>query len=156
MEFNATFTTSAISFIVFSIIMNAIFYKPLRKAVDDRQNFIDEHYKDATLAHEKSDFLLKEKEQKLDETKHEAKKIIADKSESAKKQKALLAGEAQKLASNTVEVAKEDLRISKEVAQEVLSQDVIALAQDISSKILSEDIKIEAADRDLIDKIMQG
>ena len=41
MEFNATFIASAISFIVFTLIMNAVFYKPLGKVVSERQKFID-------------------------------------------------------------------------------------------------------------------
>ena len=47
MEFNATFIASAISFIVFSIIMNAIFYKPLGNIVVQRQKFIDETLEEA-------------------------------------------------------------------------------------------------------------
>ncbi len=47
MEFNATFIVSAISFIVFTIIMNAIFYKPIQKIVTERQKFIDENYEEA-------------------------------------------------------------------------------------------------------------
>lgn len=156
MEFNATFIVSAISFIVFSIIMNAIFYKPLQKVVDNRKNFIDEHHKEAALAHEKSDSLLKDKEQKLEEAKQGAKKTIMDKSESAKKQKAIIAREAQKVAIATIEVAKEDLQKSNDMAQEVLSEDVVELAQSISSKILKEDISIVDTDKDLISKIMQG
>jgi len=136
MEFNATFIVSAVSFIVFVFIMNAIFYKPLQKIVEDRQKFIDDHYKEATLAHAQSDSLIKEKEQKLDETKHEAKKIIVDKSEDAKKQKAILAAEAQQYAAQVIDGAKDELQKSVENAQEILSENAKTLAQQISSKIL--------------------
>ena len=37
MEFNATFFVTAISFIVFTFIMNKIFYTPLTKVIDERR-----------------------------------------------------------------------------------------------------------------------
>ena len=53
MEFNATFLVSAISFIVFTILMNKILYAPLEKIVDERENFINGNYSDAKNADEK-------------------------------------------------------------------------------------------------------
>lgn len=47
MEFNATFLISAISFILFTLIMNKIFYKPLERVMDERQKFIDDTKSDA-------------------------------------------------------------------------------------------------------------
>ena len=41
MEFNATFFVTAISFIVFTFIMNKIFYTPLTKVIDEREEFIN-------------------------------------------------------------------------------------------------------------------
>lgn len=155
MEFNATFIASAISFIVFVLIMNSIFYKPLGKIVDDRQKFLDEHYEQAALAKEKAEALLKEKAKKLEVSKHNAKKIIADKADSAKLQKATLTGDAQQSAAGTISVAKGELQKSKNEAQAVLSDQVVELAQDISSKVLGEKIAIENVDKNLINEMMQ-
>ena len=138
MEFNATFIVSAISFIVFTLIMNAIFYKPLEKVVSERQKFVDETLEEAKLHTEKSEALLKDKAKKLETTKHEAKKIIVEKADEVKNQKALMASEAQQKAAKTIDVAKDELQKSKDVAQEVLSEETKKLAQDISSKILGK------------------
>lgn len=43
MEFNATFIITTISFILFTFIMNKIFYAPLGKIIDERQNTLTEH-----------------------------------------------------------------------------------------------------------------
>ena len=40
MEFNATFLVSAISFILFVFIMNAILYKPVIKIMEEREAFL--------------------------------------------------------------------------------------------------------------------
>lgn len=138
MEFNATFIASAISFIVFTLIMNAIFYKPLQKTVSERQNFVDETLKEAKLHTEKSEAIIKDKAKKLEATKHDAKKIIATKSDEVKSQKSEMASEAQQKASQKVDSAKAELQESKDKAQEVLSQEAKNLAQDIASKILGK------------------
>jgi len=135
MEFNATFIASAISFIVFTIIMNAIFYKPLSKVVLERQKFIDDTLEEAKVHTQKSEAILKDKEHKLEKTKHEAKKIILDKSEEVKTQKAALAADAQQKAARTVESAKGELQKSKDEAQTVLTEEAKRLAEAISAKI---------------------
>ena len=53
LEFNATFLVSMISFIVFIIIMNAIFYKPILGVIEERENFINDHYNDAKNSKDK-------------------------------------------------------------------------------------------------------
>lgn len=155
MEFNATFIVAFVSFILFTVIMNLILYKPLGKVVAQRQKFIDEHYKEAKENTAKSEAILKDKERKLDKTKHEAKKIISDKSNEVKIQKAEMTTEAQQKAGQKIDSAKEDLLKSKSEAQGVLSNQVIDLAQNISSKILGENIAIQGVDSEHVSKIMQ-
>ena len=155
MEFNATFIASAISFILFTIIMNAIFYKPLSNIVSERQKFVDDHYKDAHQARDKSKALLIDKEQKLEKSKLNAKKIILDKTEDVKAQKNVLTTEAQQTAQQTIGVAKGEFEKSKVDAQETLSNRVVDLAQNISSKILGENIAIQGVDSEHVSKIMQ-
>ena len=75
MEFNATFLVTAISFIVFCIIMNAIFYKPLEKIVAERKKFIDNTNEEAKHNREKSASILKDRTEKLGSAKQNAKKI---------------------------------------------------------------------------------
>lgn len=138
MEFNATFLTSAISFIVFTIIMNAIFYKPLSNIVAERQKFIDDTNEEAKVKQKKSEAILQDKEHKLEQTKRDAKKIILNKSEETKAQKADLASKAQKKATEDITSAKENLNKTKNEAQKVLDDEVQKLAQEISLKILGK------------------
>lgn len=138
MEFNATFIVSAISFIVFTLIMNAIFYKPLQSIVLERQKFVDDTLEEAKHHKKKSEAILKDKEKKIVKTKHDAKKIIADKSDEVKARKIHLTSEAQKKAVQKIGYAKEDLQKSKDKAQEVLSEEVKKLAENIAAKILGK------------------
>lgn len=138
MEFNATFIVSAISFIVFTLIMNAIFYKPLSKIAAERQKFVDDTLEEAKFYNKKSEAILKDKERKIEKTKHDAKKIILDKSDEAKSQKAGLTAEAQQKAVSQIESAKADLHQAKDNAQEILSEEAKKIAQNIATKILGQ------------------
>lgn len=138
MEFNATFIVSIINFIVFTIIMNAIFYKPLQKVVIERQKFIDDTNEEAKKHRKKSEVILKDKDHQLEKTKHDAKKIILDKSDEAKANKSNLASEAHQKANSEIEIAKTDLHKSKDEAQALLSEDTKNIAQQIATKILGQ------------------
>ena len=50
MEFNATFLITIISFITFTILMNAILYRPLERIVDERKELIEKNYSDGESA----------------------------------------------------------------------------------------------------------
>lgn len=138
MEFNATFIVSAISFVVFSIIMNAIFYKPLAKVVEQRETFVKKTLEEAKQNATKSESIIKDKEKKIEKTKQDAKKIIVDKTEEVKSHKATLAAEAQQKAVNVIESAKDELQKSQEEAQKVLAEESEKLAMEISSKLLGK------------------
>jgi len=116
--------------------MNAIFYKPLQKVVLERQKFIDETSEEAKNHREKSEAILKDKERKLEKTRHEAKKIILDKSDEVKTQKVNLATEAHQKANSEIDSAKTDLQKSKDEAQATLSEDAKNIAQQIAAKLL--------------------
>ena len=155
MEFNATFIVAFVSFIVFTVIMNLILYKPLSRIVAERQKFIDTHYEEAKLHKKNSEKILRDKAKKLELTKHDAKKIIVNKTNEVKAQKSSMTTDAQQSASKTVDGAKEELYKSRDEAQEVLSNEIINLAQGISSKILGEHIKINKTDKNLISKLIK-
>jgi F-type H+-transporting ATPase subunit b len=84
MEFNATFFVSAISFIIFTILMNIILYRPLEKIVDEREDFISKNYTDAKDADNKSKSLLQDKADKLAKSKLDAKSLITEKDKRCK------------------------------------------------------------------------
>ena len=79
MEFNATFLISAISFILFTLIMNKIFYKPLERVMDERQKFIDDTKSDAEKSNLKAQAIINDREERLTKSAADSKKLVADK-----------------------------------------------------------------------------
>lgn len=78
LQFNATFIVAIISFVVFIMIMNAIFYKPVLKIIEEREKFIRDNYDEANATKEKADNLLQDKETRMNETYKNAKQILTD------------------------------------------------------------------------------
>ena len=76
MEFNATFLIATISFIVFVIIMNFIFYKPIEKIVNERENFVDDNYTEAKKNNLTSQKLIDDYNKKIDEAFLNEKEMI--------------------------------------------------------------------------------
>lgn len=138
MEFNATFIVSAINFIIFSIIMNAIFYKPLDKIVTERQKFIEDTNEDAKVKQKKAEAVVRNKEFKIEKTKQDAKKIITGSTDEVNAKKAELTSDAQKKALENVNSAKVTLNQSIDEVQQGLDEEVKKLADAISSKILGK------------------
>lgn len=136
MEFNATFIVSAISFIVFTLIMNAIFYKPLQKVVSERQKFVDDTLSEAKYSREKSESIIKDKENKLSRARHDAKKILQEKAEAAKSLNSENVQAAHEKSNQRIDEAKKELEISEAQAKAFLDEEAKKLAELISTKIL--------------------
>ena len=81
MEFNATFLVSVISFLVFVFIMNKIFYAPLTRIVDERNELLDANYSDAKKFDDDAEGILRDRDNRLADTDAKSRKIISDKIE---------------------------------------------------------------------------
>ena len=124
MEFNATFLISAISFILFTLIMNKIFYKPLEKIMDERENFINDNLNDAKNSKDKAEFLLKDKDEKLAKSLIEARTIISKEVDATNKQSVQITAQAK-------QKSKEDI----DLAKQTLSNEVDGFEGELNSKI---------------------
>ena len=140
MEFNATFLISAISFILFVIIMNFIFYKPIEKIVNERQNFIDGNYDEAQKNNANAQNLIDERERMLTEANFQGKTIMNEKSLEAKNKKASLINEAQKNAVQKIYENQNELENAFDTAKSEISNKISELASEMSNKLFGEKV----------------
>ena len=154
MEFNATFLVSAISFIIFTIIMNIIFYKPLGRVICERQKYLDETKNDALNSSNKADAILKDRDDRLNKSVADAKKLVADKVNQANENSRAKTGEAKQKSMEEITSSKSNLQSEAQQYTEELKTKVKDLAEVISSKVLGMDVKIENADNELINRIL--
>lgn len=136
MEFNATFLISAISFILFTLIMNKIFYKPLEIIMDERQRYINDNKTDAQNSSTRADALIKDREDKLNKSVVESKKLIADKVNEANENSRALTEEAKQKSKEDINRAKEALISQAAQSEDELDSKIQELANVISSKVL--------------------
>ena len=141
MEFNATFFVSAISFIVFTLIMNKIFYNPLAKIMEERQKFIDAAVSDAKYSNDKADEILKDRDEKLNSSLVKSRQIIADMTNSANKNADNIIKDAKSNAQKTISDKKSDLQMQADELDKNLEPEIIKLANVISDKLLGFEVK---------------
>ena len=154
MEFIATFLVSAISFLVFTFILNLIFYKPLEKIINERQSIIDGSFAEAEASKKTAGSIRLEREQKLSETLKQSKKIISDKVNEANNNSKSLTGEAKNFSQQQINSAKENLNNEAGKTSEELKLRVKDLAEIISAKVLGAETQITNNDTDLINRIL--
>ena len=143
MEINATFLIATISFIVFVIIMNLIFYKPIENIVKKRQNFIDENLDEAKKNNATSQKLNDEYDKKINDANLQGKSIINKETINAEEKKAELIHEAkQKVAHNNFINQKELNKVFTEVKSS-LQEEAKDLAFEISAKLFGKEMEKE-------------
>lgn len=136
MEFNATFLVSAISFILFTIIMNKIFYKPLESVMNEREKFINDNIYDAKLSSDKADAITKAREEKLSKSQVDAKSLVARKINDANENSRNLTEQAKQKSKEDIKSAKDALLNEAENSERDLK--IEELADVIYSKILEQ------------------
>lgn len=144
-EFNATFLIAMLSFVVFIMIMNAIFYKPVLNIMRKRDEYIKSNYADAKQNSEQAQTLDAERAEKLRETHENCRHNIRD-----------IVDKAQRSAHKKTHEEKEKVKIelqtrknalteqSNELENTVKAQVVNDLASSISSKLLGQDLKVNS------------
>lgn len=139
MEFNATFIVSIFSFIVFIIIMNAIFYEPILKIIEEREKFINGNYNDAKNSRNETQVLINKKDSRLTQALTESRKIITDTVNDVNEKSKVLTDDAKLANSQKIDITKTQLQEQeKEISQALSIQDI---AQSISNKVLGIEIK---------------
>ncbi len=143
MEFNATFIISLISFLMFVFIMNKIFYAPITKIVNEREEKIRKYYESAENYNNDADSILKDRDDKLANAEQEARKTIANKIEEYNNKSKDETTIAAQESAQKIKEQKELLYQEKISTESELKSKVVELAQSISSKILGFNIEKE-------------
>lgn len=136
MEFNATFLVSVISFIVFTILMNMIFYAPISKIIEERDKLVSDTLNDAAKKQSEADRLNSEREQKLSEASDEGRKIISETIDGANKESSKMTSEAKERSIIQINDQKISLLKQAQSIQTDLDKSAEEIAEKITTKIL--------------------
>jgi F-type H+-transporting ATPase subunit b len=135
-DFDATLPLMALQFLLLAFVLNVIFYKPLTKALDDRNNYIRANNLEASERLAKAERLTKEYEQQLADARRQSQAVVAQAQAEAEKITAEKIAQAQKEAQAQREQVAQEIEQQKQEAFRSLEQQVDALSRQILEKLL--------------------
>ncbi len=135
-EFDATLPLMAIQFVVLVAVLNLLFYKPLGKVLDDRDEFIRGGLGNAKARLAEAEELTTKYEQELAQTRREAQTVVATAKAEAQKVAAVQLAETQQAAQVQREQAQQEIDVQKQSAFVALEPQVEALSRQILTKLL--------------------
>ncbi len=137
-DINATLPIMAVQFIVFVAILNALFFKPLTKAIDDRNDYVRENLTGAKERLAKAEQVAKQYEQELAATRKASQDLLLTAQAEANKIRNQQIGEAMAEAQAQVASAKADIERQKQEAAAALDAQVESLSRQILEKLLGD------------------
>jgi len=139
-DFNATLPLMAIQFVLLTVALTFLFYKPVSKVIDERETYISGNLSQASEKLVKADELYKQYEEQLKEARTKAQSIIADSEKEAKDMVAEEIGQARTDAANLIAKTNTELEAQKSLALQQLETQVDELSQLIKEKLLGKEV----------------
>lgn len=142
-EFNATFLVAMLSFVVFIMIMNAIFYRPILNIMRKRDEYINSNYDEAKKLSEQAEKLDIKKTETIQQTQNECRTEIKNVVENAQGLASKNVQDARTEVKNEIQLKKDSLVRESEALEGVLKSSVVTdLASSITSKFMSKDLAV--------------
>jgi F-type H+-transporting ATPase subunit b len=139
-DFNATLPLMAIQFVLLTVVLTFVFYKPVAKVLDDRETFISGNLTTASEKLIKADDLYKQYEEQLKSARVNAQSIVAESEKEAKDAVANEIGQARADAAALIEQTNKELEAQKSLAIEKLDSQVDEISQLIKEKLLGKEV----------------
>jgi len=139
-DFNATLPLMAIQFILLTVVLTFIFYKPVSKVLDERESYISGNLTQASEKLITADDLYKQYDEQLKTARANAQQVIAQSEKEAKDVVALEIDQARKDATTLIEKTNKELEAQKSLALQQLESQVDELSQLIKEKLLGKEV----------------
>jgi F-type H+-transporting ATPase subunit b len=135
-DFNATLPLMAIQFILLTVVLTFVFYKPVGKLLDERETSINKNLADASEKLIKADELYTQYEEQLKTARTNAQSVIAEAEKEAKDIVASEINQARQDATKLIQQTNKELEAQKSLALEKLETQIDELSQLIKEKLL--------------------
>jgi F-type H+-transporting ATPase subunit b len=138
-DFNATLPLMAIQFILLTVVLTFVFYKPVSKVLDERESYISGNLTQASEKLITADESYKKYDEQLKAARVNAQNVIAQAEKEAKDVVALEIDQARKDATKLIEQTNKELETQKSLALQQLETQVDELSQLIKEKLLGKE-----------------
>jgi F-type H+-transporting ATPase subunit b len=135
-DFNATLPIMALQFILLTVVLTFVFYKPVAKVLEDRDTLINNNLTEASAKLLKADELYKQYDEQLKAARGNAQNTIAESEKEAKEIVAQELDQARQDASNLIQQTNKELEAQKSLALQKLETQVDELSDLIKDKLL--------------------
>lgn len=136
-DINATLPLMAIQFLILAAVLNAVFYKPLGNAIDERDGYVRSNLTEAKERLSQANKLAEQYQKDLAESRKQAQTIIADAQAEAQKIVSQQMAEAQQEVQAKKEELQTEIEAQKESAFQTLEGQVQELTRQMLDKLLS-------------------
>jgi F-type H+-transporting ATPase subunit b len=136
-DFNATLPLMALQILLLMVVLNLVFYTPIAKVLDERDEYIRKNLTEASETLAKAEAITKQYEQDLAQERRESQVIIASAQKEAQEIVAMEINQAQKDTEALVKEATQQLNAQKDKALLALEEQVNTLSEQIKNKLLS-------------------
>ena len=139
-DIDATLPLMALQFLILMAVLNALLYKPLGKAIDQRSDYVRNSLKNAREVKEKSEMLATQYDNELRDVRRQAQDIIAQAKAEAEKVSNSKIQQAQQEVADRKQKAAEEIEAQKAEAMQSLEQQVDSLSNQILEKLLGAEL----------------
>ena len=132
-----------LAFIVLLTVAFFIGYKPIKKFIKNRADYVEGKIIEAESREEKSRSLVSEGENYVSESKKEANRIIEKAKDDANKQKDEILESARTEAENEKEKARRDIELEIEANKQMIHDEIVDVALSASEELLNREVSKE-------------
>ena len=133
-----------INFLALIVLFIAVYflaYKPIKKYINARKDYIEHNLRDSETAKEINERKVKESESLITNAKVEANEIIKKAKDDASKQASLIVEEAKLDALKKQKDADISIKKAEEKSKEKIQKEIVNVAMDATKKVLQRDLK---------------
>ena len=155
-ELNGTSIVLAISFVIFVILLNFLFYKPMKKVMEERAKYIQDNKDDAETNNSKTQKLIEEKDAKILEAKRQSFDHLNEINLNVKEKLDIAINGAKAEFKQKTDKQFADLKHEKEEVLSSLKAEIAQISSEISSKVLGKKTTIANVSDEIIEKALKG
>ena len=135
------------------LLVKKFLYKPVKKMLAQRQETIDNEYKDAEEAKKKALSDKKTYEEKLSVAKSEADSLIQSAVQTAQAREQQILAEAKEKADGMIRQAEADAKLELKKAEQTIKEEIISVGTALAGKVLERELN-EDDHKKLIDSLI--
>ncbi len=136
-DFDATLPLMAVQFLILTVILNALLYKPLGQALDNRDEYIRTNLQQAKERLQQATELAHQYEQELASTRREAQAVIEEARAEAQKIATAEIAAAQQAVQAELMKAQAEIDQQKQATLQALEGQVSSLSEQLLAKLLA-------------------